>query len=53
VAAELRARYRIKLPDAIQIAAALAKRCEAFITNDRQLAKVSEIRVLVLDDLEI
>jgi predicted nucleic acid-binding protein len=51
-AAELRARYRIRLPDALQIAVALAERCEAFVTNDRQLARVAELRVLVLDDLE-
>jgi predicted nucleic acid-binding protein len=51
-AAELRARYGMKLPDAIQIAAALAEDCEAFLTNDRRLARVTEIRVLVLDDLE-
>jgi predicted nucleic acid-binding protein len=52
-AAELRARYRIKLPDAIQLAAAISEGWEAFLTNDRRLAQVVEIRVLVLDDLEL
>jgi predicted nucleic acid-binding protein len=52
-AAELRARYRIKLPDAIQVAAAISEGCEVFLTNDRRLAQVAEIRVLVLDDLEL
>lgn len=52
-AAELRARYRIRLPDALQLAVAIAERCEAFLTNDRQLSRVTEIRVLVLDDLEL
>lgn len=52
-AAELRSRYRMKLPDAIQIAAAIGEHCDAFLTNDRRLAQVTEIRVLVLDDLEL
>lgn len=52
-AAELRARYRIRLPDALQLAVAIAERCEAFLTNDRQLSRVTELRVLVLDDLEL
>jgi predicted nucleic acid-binding protein len=52
-AAELRARYGMRLPDALQIAVAIDERCEAFLTNDRRLARVTEIRVLVLDDLEL
>jgi predicted nucleic acid-binding protein len=49
-AAELRARYNLSLPDAFQIAAALAAGCEAFLTNDNGLKRVTELRVLVLDD---
>lgn len=52
-AAALRARYRMRLPDAIQVATAIDRGCEAFLTNDRRLARVTEIRVLVLDDLEL
>jgi predicted nucleic acid-binding protein len=52
-AADLRARYRMRLPDALQIAVAVDQRCEAFLTNDRRLARVTELRVLVLDDLEL
>jgi predicted nucleic acid-binding protein len=52
-AAELRASYGMRLPDALQIAAALGERCDAFLTNDRRLARVTEIRVLVLDDLAL
>jgi predicted nucleic acid-binding protein len=50
-AAELRARYGMRLPDALQVAVALNEGCEAFLTNDRRLARVREISVLVLDDL--
>lgn len=53
LAAELRARYNLHLPDACQVAVALRQRCEAFLTNDRRLARVTELRVLVLDDLEL
>jgi predicted nucleic acid-binding protein len=50
-AAELRARYRLKLADALQLALALQAGCEAFLTNDLALRRVAELRVLVLDDL--
>jgi predicted nucleic acid-binding protein len=52
-AADFRARYGMRLPDALQVAAAVQERCEAFLTNDRRLARVTETRVLVLDDLEL
>jgi predicted nucleic acid-binding protein len=53
MAADLRARYRLLLPDALQIAVALEARCEAFLTNDLTLKRVTELRVLVLDELEL
>ena len=52
-AAGLRAHYRMRLPDALQLAVAIDQHCEAFLTNDRRLARVAEVRVLVLDDLEL
>lgn len=52
-AAELRAGYNLTLTDALQIASALAAGCEAFLTNDAQLKRVNELRVLTLDSLEI
>jgi len=51
-AADLRARYRFRAPDALQIAAALAAGCQAFLTNDAALKRTVELRVLVLDDLK-
>lgn len=51
-AADLRARYNLSLPDALQIAAALASSCDAFLTNDQLLKRVTEIDVIVLDELE-
>lgn len=49
-AGELRARYNLKTPDALQIATAVLSGCEAFLTNDKGLKRVSEIRILALDD---
>ena len=51
-AADLRARYRFRTPDALQIAAALTTGCQAFLTNDPQLKRTAELRVLILDDLK-
>jgi predicted nucleic acid-binding protein len=51
-AAALRARYRLHLTDALQIAVALEAGCEAFLTNDLALKHVAGLRVLVLDDRE-
>ena len=51
-AADLRATYGMRLPDALQIACSIHEGCQAFLTNDRRLVRVSEIRVLMLDDLE-
>lgn len=50
VAAILKYKYNIALPDAIQIATAVASGQEAFITNDRGLKKIKEINVIILDD---
>ncbi len=51
-AGEIRARYNILLPDAFQIAVALAAGCEAFLTNDVTLNRVTELRVLAIAELE-
>jgi predicted nucleic acid-binding protein len=45
-AARLRARHKLKLADAIQLASALAINADALVTNDRDFAKVRGLRVL-------
>jgi len=52
-AARVRATYGLRLPDAIQIAFALDVRCQAIVCNDRSMRRVTELQVLVLDDLEL
>lgn len=51
-AAEIRARYRLRTRDALQLATAMQAGCEAFLTNDDALRRVRDIRVLALDELE-
>ncbi|MBU4373378.1 MAG: PIN domain-containing protein [Euryarchaeota archaeon] len=50
-AAELRAKYGIKTPDAIQLASVIFKNGDVFITNDGRLDAVEEINVLTLRDI--
>lgn len=52
-AAQLRADYNLLLPDALQLAAALTNGCDAFLTNDIRLKRVTGLRILVLDELEL
>ncbi len=51
-AAELRARItRLRLPDALHLATAIASGASAFVTNDRDLAGITELVVIGLADL--
>lgn len=52
-AAELRAAYNLRTPDALQIAVALENNCDAFLCNDKNLQKVAEIKVLILDEISL
>jgi predicted nucleic acid-binding protein len=49
LAAQLRAATGIATPDALQLSAALASRCSAFITNDRRVPAVPGLRIIQLD----
>ena len=50
-AAQLRAKYNIPPPDALQVAASLSFGAKAFLTNDKRLVKLQDlIDIIVLDD---
>ncbi|NET02425.1 MAG: type II toxin-antitoxin system VapC family toxin [Sphaerospermopsis sp. SIO1G1] len=51
-AAKIRARYNLQLPDAFQISFAINTECEAFITNDLTFKRITELRILVLNDFQ-
>ena len=54
IAADMRARYNLRTPDALQIAAALYAGCDAFLTNNgKHFRRVTELNVLVLNELEL
>ncbi len=47
-AAQLRGLHRLRTPDALQLAAALAARCSAFVTNDRKVPALPGLDVVRL-----
>ena len=49
-AADLRAAYEIRPPDALQIGTAIVSSAGCFVTNDEKLKKVKEIEVILLKD---
>jgi len=49
LAAQIRAATAIRLPDALQLAAASLTKCTAFLTNDRRIPSLAGIPVLQLD----
>lgn len=51
-AARLRAVYKLHTADAVEIATALNSKAAFFLTNDKKLAIVPDLKVLVLDDLK-
>lgn len=50
-AAELRARYRLATPEAIQLATALVESAQAFIGNTPSLRGIKELDIVLLEDL--
>lgn len=48
IAAKIRATYDLRPVDAIMVATAICNNCDVFITNDSEVAKITEIRVLNL-----
>jgi len=48
-AALWRARYNLRTPDALQIAAAVISGSDMFLTNDSALQRVKELRIVTLD----
>ncbi|MFT5999878.1 MAG: putative nucleic acid-binding protein [Neolewinella sp.] len=52
LAAQLRGKYQpLKGMDAFQVAVAIEEGCGKFLTNDKQLAKIEEIDVVLVSDL--
>lgn len=52
-AARIRATYGLRIPDAIQMAFAVDVGCQAIVCNDHSMRRVTELEILILDDLEL
>ena len=50
-AAQLRADYNLKTPDAIHVATALKENCTLLLTNDVQFRRVTGLSVTILQDV--
>ncbi len=50
-AASIKAEYKFKLPDAIHLSSAFSNLCIYFITNDIQLQKYPDVKVVLIDEL--
>lgn len=51
IAAFISSKYRLDLPDALQVACAIDAKAEYFITNDKKLKRIKEIKVVCLDEM--
>jgi predicted nucleic acid-binding protein len=49
-AAELRAEYRLRPADALQVAACLEQGATAFLSNDRDLRRLTDLPIWMLED---
>jgi predicted nucleic acid-binding protein len=49
-AALIRARYSIRLADALQLAAAIQAEATLFLTNDKRMKKLDAVQVLILSE---
>jgi predicted nucleic acid-binding protein len=51
LAAKLRAKYRLRTPDALQAATALREQATGLVTNDPIFARIGELETAILDQL--
>jgi predicted nucleic acid-binding protein len=49
--AELRARYGIRIPDALQVASAIEHKASIFLSNDYTLKRIKEIEIVLLKEM--
>ena len=47
-ATEIRAQFNFKTPDSIHLAAAVASKCDVFLTNDRRLSRFTGISIQII-----
>ena len=53
LSAQLRAKYNLRTPDSLQIASSIYSDSDYFITNDKRLKIVKDIKILLIEDLSL
>lgn len=51
LAADIRSRYNVTLTDAFQVATALEGKCDALLSNDKALSKITDLKVVLVEEL--
>ena len=52
MAAQLRATYGLRTPDALHLGSAITSGCQVFLTNDADFKRVTEVRVVLLSEVQ-
>lgn len=52
-ASQLRVTYNLRFADSLQLATAITASCDAFLTNDKQLKRVTEMQIIIVDELPV
>lgn len=52
-AAQLRAQYNLRTPDALHLATAREASCDAFLTNDLTFRRIQGMQILILDEFDV
>lgn len=51
-AAQIRADFGFRTPDALQLATAVVRDCDIFLTNDQQLMQYDHVETVLVSDME-
>ena len=51
LAAYFRAMYNLRSADSIQLASAASAKCDLFLTNDRDLVQIKELKIRYMDEI--
>ena len=51
-AAEIRAKYNVRTPDALQLATAIECKSDFFLTNDLRIKALAEVKIIMISELE-
>jgi len=53
MAAQLRATYGLRTPDALHLGSAITSGCQVFLTNDADFKRITEVRVVLLSEVSV